>query len=449
MVESPASPPSGLASALGWLAAHQSSTGSYGDYEEHWTASAAYALWLNDPTSATAAKSYSYLAAQINNSSTWFWGTYGEADVPGAVLYSIASSNNLDLIKDKTAVATELLQFQQSIGGFNGYYDSAQGRTVTSSVDTDLALLGLIGFNLISLQNRTLGAQYLLSLQNLDGSFNLTSSTSYDSLYSLGPDTVSITALTLLALKSDGYTITNSPIANGLKFLSRATQANLCENGHVYSAALSTLALRAFNQSYAAVTNMLYILSQQNSDGGFSDISRSSYPQSNALDTGWAAYALEPEFSIQGVNLHPTNCPPVASFTFSSKTPTTGQAIQFNASSSHDTDQDQLSYNWTFGDGSSAEGVSPTHTYTQAGSFTVILTVTDSGTDLGPLSNTMSRTIVVQQAAIQKSPSLPLNSRELLILASSLGIIVIVSLVGAAFYLGRRSARRTPTPTDQ
>src|SRR5438093_13226596 len=89
---------SGLGGALHWLASNQSSSGSYGDYREHWAASAAYALWLNNSSSAKAELSYSYLAKQLNSSSTWFWGTYGEADVPGAVLFGLASSSHLGLI---------------------------------------------------------------------------------------------------------------------------------------------------------------------------------------------------------------------------------------------------------------------------------------------------------------------------------------------------------------
>jgi len=455
-IQSLIKPLSGLEEALRWLAANEYSNGSYGN-SELLTAAAAYALWLNDTNSAKAASSYFYLASQLDRGCPefWFWKNEtgycpGEADVPGLVLYSIASTPYIDRI-NQTYVSEQLLQLQSPTGGFQGYcsYNQTSGACpiVTSAVDTAMAILGLDRHagNLIPLKSQTMAVHYLLSLQNLDGGFNLTGAKSYDPLYSLGPDPVSITALTLLALNSAGQTITDSPIAKGLKFLSREIQSNLCANGHVYSAALSTLAFRAFNQSYDAVTNMLYILSQQNSDGGFRDISRLS-PGSNALDTGWAAYALEPAFSIRGVNLHPTDCPPVATFTMSSQTPTAGQTVQFDASISRDTDQDQLSYEWTFGDGSGAEGVSATHAYTQAGSFTVTLTVTDSGTDPGPLSDTTVQTIVVQQATIEKSSSLPLTGGEFLILAGAVGIIGVVALTGFGFYLGRRSARLAGTP---
>src|SRR5213080_5567021 len=119
----------GLNGALQWLASNQSSSGSYGNYREHWAASAAYALWLNNSSSAKAELSYSYLAKQMSDPSSWFWGAYGEADVPGLVLYSIASSSNLGLVNPRS-VAAELLQFQKSTGGFAGYYDLDRGQTV-------------------------------------------------------------------------------------------------------------------------------------------------------------------------------------------------------------------------------------------------------------------------------------------------------------------------------
>jgi PKD repeat protein len=434
---------SGLRAALQWLVANQSSNGAYGDYHEHYAAAAAYALWLNDTRSVASSLSYSYLASQLENSSTWFWGAYGEADIPGAVLFSIASSSNLGLISSTTNVASNMLQFQRSDGGFAGYYDLGAGQTVTSSVDTDMALLGLDTSNLISSKNQTAAINYLVSLQNLDGSFNLTSTKTYDPIYSLGPDPITITALTLLALKSTGTSTFQVSISNGLAFLNRSILANLCGRGHVYSAALSALVFKAYSLSYEAVAVMVYILSQQNADGGFSDASRFS-SSSNALDTGWAAFALEQQFSIQGITPHLSNCAPVAAFIYSPNSLTTGATVQFNASTSGDFDGDQLSYNWTFGDGTSGQGITPTHSYTEAGNFTVTLTVTDSRSDPGPLSNTASQTIVVTQTTIQKSPGLSSTRGDLLILAGVGGLVGVVALAGA-FFLGRRIGRGSMT----
>ena len=53
-----------------------------------------------------------------------------------------------------------------------------------------------------------------------------------------------------------------------------------------------------------------------------------------------------------------------------------GTLINFNGSASSDPLGQVLSYSWSFGDGGTATGIAPTHTYSSPGSFTVTLTVT-------------------------------------------------------------------------
>jgi surface-anchored protein len=55
-----------------------------------------------------------------------------------------------------------------------------------------------------------------------------------------------------------------------------------------------------------------------------------------------------------------------------------GQALAFSAAGTTDPDAgDQLTYTWTFGDGTTAQGVSVTKSYAAAGAYTVTLTVAD------------------------------------------------------------------------
>ncbi len=72
-----------------------------------------------------------------------------------------------------------------------------------------------------------------------------------------------------------------------------------------------------------------------------------------------------------------TDAPPIAQFAESTTTTQTGTAISFDASDSSDPDGTILGYLWSFGDGNTATGVTATHTYDTAGTYTVTLAVTD------------------------------------------------------------------------
>jgi PKD repeat protein len=54
-----------------------------------------------------------------------------------------------------------------------------------------------------------------------------------------------------------------------------------------------------------------------------------------------------------------------------------GHSIVFDASDSYDLDGNIVSYLWDFGDGDTTSGISPAHSYTQEGTYSVTLTVTD------------------------------------------------------------------------
>jgi len=86
---------------------------------------------------------------------------------------------------------------------------------------------------------------------------------------------------------------------------------------------------------------------------------------------------------------------PIATFT---RSPASGEvplSVFFDASHSIDTDGTIVHIAWTFGDGATAEGVTTTHTYSEAGTFEATLTVTD---DRGAESTAL-RAITVTDAA--------------------------------------------------
>ena len=55
-----------------------------------------------------------------------------------------------------------------------------------------------------------------------------------------------------------------------------------------------------------------------------------------------------------------------------------GQSVQFDGSGSSDSEGHALTYDWSFGDGSTSTGVMPTHTYAAAGTYEVTLQVCDA-----------------------------------------------------------------------
>src|SRR3989449_4860043 len=72
-----------------------------------------------------------------------------------------------------------------------------------------------------------------------------------------------------------------------------------------------------------------------------------------------------------------TDQPPKASFTFTPANPHVGDTVMFDASSSHD-DGTITNYAWDFGDSTTGTGVTTSHVYNTANTYTVTLTVTDN-----------------------------------------------------------------------
>jgi large repetitive protein len=91
----------------------------------------------------------------------------------------------------------------------------------------------------------------------------------------------------------------------------------------------------------------------------------------------------------------PQNQAPTASFVADC----TGLTCHFDASSSSDPDDDQLTYSWNFGDGQTGTGVSAERTYGSDGQRTVTLTVSD-GTDSDQATRTVNPVAAVSQGNI-------------------------------------------------
>ena len=84
----------------------------------------------------------------------------------------------------------------------------------------------------------------------------------------------------------------------------------------------------------------------------------------------------------------------ITSMTASNMAPDTQTGIRFSANVSG---TQPVTYSWDFGDGNSSSSATPTHTFEEAGTYTVTLEVTNCG---GTVSRTMTITVVPYEAAI-------------------------------------------------
>ena len=92
---------------------------------------------------------------------------------------------------------------------------------------------------------------------------------------------------------------------------------------------------------------------------------------------------------------------PTAEITANTNSGEAPLAVNFSGSNSSDSDGTIVSYAWDFGDGSMDSGVNASHSFTEAGSYTVSLTVTDND----GLTNTATTTIVVNEEVIALAPT--------------------------------------------
>lgn len=90
----------------------------------------------------------------------------------------------------------------------------------------------------------------------------------------------------------------------------------------------------------------------------------------------------------------PTNRRPIAGFSFTPGSPTVENSIQFT-NETKDLDGKVVSYDWRFGDGVTATGPTPTHSYGAPGKYNVTLTITDDGDDTATLTKQVSVSGVV------------------------------------------------------
>ncbi|MBO8182947.1 MAG: right-handed parallel beta-helix repeat-containing protein [Archaeoglobus sp.] len=95
------------------------------------------------------------------------------------------------------------------------------------------------------------------------------------------------------------------------------------------------------------------------------------------------------------------NSPPVAIVDFKD-TAYVNEEIEFNASKSYDPDRDELTFFWSFGDGSSGVGNVVTHSFSSAGTYNVTLSVFDSK---GANNSTTREITILSRSQLTPTPT--------------------------------------------
>ena len=119
------------------------------------------------------------------------------------------------------------------------------------------------------------------------------------------------------------------------------------------------------------------------------------------------------------------NLPPTAGFSASAATAQIGDEIRFTDASA-DPEDHQLRYSWEFGDGGSSDASNPSHSYDDAGGYTVTLTVTDDDGE----TDTASASVRIEGAPAGGGgiPGFPIAS---LAIGALLGALILSRLSAA------------------
>jgi hypothetical protein len=109
----------------------------------------------------------------------------------------------------------------------------------------------------------------------------------------------------------------------------------------------------------------------------------------------WIDMIPEPDNDRTTGSRPPVNQPPTAVGKRSPTSGTTSVTVSFDAAGSSDPDGDPLGYHWEFGDGDTATGSKPSHTFTNFSGSTVVRTVTLTATDSFGATDTDTMTITI------------------------------------------------------
>ena len=111
----------------------------------------------------------------------------------------------------------------------------------------------------------------------------------------------------------------------------------------------------------------------------------------------------------------PVNSAPVAALTASATNGVAPLTVAFDGNGSTDADNDVLSYSIAFGDGTTGNGSTSSHTYTSAGAYSAVLTVNDGngGVDTAAVSITVTDDVIIVTPPVNTAPVATLTASVL------------------------------------
>jgi len=282
--------------AFEWLDSHDAN-GSYGFAGANALALAALGEWGEN------AQLQSQLAdtvrADLNDNASWNWA---EADLPSIQFWALHETGFASAGIDSATLSQKILAFKGQHGGFTGLQECVANCTdpnwqnqvwqpVETTTDTALVLLALESAGTLDSQTKNEAIAFLHSLQNEDGSFKQSLSTSETQLYALGPDFVSTTSLALEAMQQTGFGATPE-VAKAIAFLKQKARSCFGNSGSAYGPSRAAVAFAKSGEGAFASSAAAYAALSQKQDGGFADPLRSQ-SDSNAMDTAMALLAAK------------------------------------------------------------------------------------------------------------------------------------------------------------
>jgi PKD repeat protein len=155
------------------------------------------------------------------------------------------------------------------------------------------------------------------------------------------------------------------------------------------------------------IANITWIFGDRTTSTG--SVVDHSYSQNGSYTVSVVVVDDDGDPSIDTVKIIVGNSPPGAVARADKGAVLTYEDIQFNGTSSFDIDDNIAAYAWDFGDGSSASGAIINHSYTDDGTYSVVLTVTDTA---GAVGSSTLNVVVINRPPVASAQDIEVDTGD-------------------------------------